>query len=52
MAIKRIIIIGAGCPLADTIAEKLSKHSEIIGISKREFKNEFYNQKSIFGFIK
>lgn len=51
MAIKRIIIIGAGCPLADTIAERLSKHSEIIGISKREFKNEFYNQKIVFDFL-
>ena len=51
MTVKRIIIVGAGCPLADTIAETLSTNSEIIGISMREFESEFYNQKIIFDFL-
>lgn len=51
MTVKRVIIVGAGCPLADAIAETLSTDSEIIGIAKREFESKFYDQKIIFDFL-
>lgn len=51
MSIERIIIIGAGCPLSNAIANKLSNNTEVIGIAKREFENECYSKKIIFDFM-
>jgi NADP-dependent 3-hydroxy acid dehydrogenase YdfG len=47
----RVLLIGAGCPLADAIAEEMSSSHEVIGISKRTIDSAFYKERLVFDFL-
>ena len=51
MKITNAILIGAGCPLADTLAATLAPKMNIVGVSQREFDSIHYNNKIVTDFL-
>ncbi len=51
IGVNRVILVGAGCPLANSIAKTLYGHAEIYGISTKDFSNTYYSKIDIFNFL-